>query len=185
MTEQHKTSADAKRDVIAAKNRLADLRKEYKRVVLDLREANKAAARQRAEAARGGESAAGVAADLDVQGLRSRKDELPFEIWAAELAVEELKIEQYNAESHEAIARHEEARRVLEEIEPEFLEMKAKYERAVADVHNGPHDLHRSNLLRVAKQRIADLEENYPGHDDQDGEEISFVPRRARVRVAG
>lgn len=154
---------EAKKALRDAQQRHQSLAREESQVAQDLTAASREAARQRAEAARRGESAATVSADMDLEAYRERQRQLPLERWAAELAVEESKLALYDAEDRLSVARVEEANDRFRRLQPRFEDLKARYEKARAESSRDPVPYHRTILRKDAKSRLQHLEEHYPG----------------------
>lgn len=118
---QTKINTSELRDQLkAAEARQRELALEHANIEADIREASKLAARQRADAARHGESVSAAAADMDVEHLRRRRDELPWELWAARITTAQLsrdlhqvELEEAEAESRQASIEFEGAQRGL------------------------------------------------------------------------
>lgn len=171
MTEQNPNSAvelaaaavrSKKDDVRAAEIRLIELLDERARVDRELQEASINAARQKARAARNGESIASPA-DLDASQLRERRLELPYEVHAQEIFVFESKIALYDAEDADRRARHEAAEAVYVEVKGRFEAVEAEFKSARANRVDATRSFHQSTLRKVATDAISDLEANPPG----------------------
>lgn len=150
-------------DAIQAEQRLRNLSQEATDLPGKLRDAIGEAAKQRAEKARQGESAAHVTADLDIEGLRQRQDQVKLELWAQRIAVEEARIGLYGAEEAQAVEEHKEARARFESIKPRYDEIRQEYEAAQRAASRDPYDSHRTDLVKEARAKLAELEGSYPG----------------------
>ena len=109
MTEVKINIEDLRQHLRAAEARQRALVEESRTIEADTREAAKTAARERAQAARNGESVAHIAADLDIEHLRSRRDELPWELWSARITTAQLARDLHQAELEEAEAESRQA----------------------------------------------------------------------------
>ncbi len=124
MTTTKTSTEELRQQLQAATQRQQDLATEHANLEADIREASTQAARQRAEAARHGESVSTAAADMDVEHLRRRREELPFELWAARITTAQLSRDLHQAEllelqgeDRESAAALEAAQRALKEAE--------------------------------------------------------------------
>lgn len=116
-----------------------------------------------AEKARAGESAAYAAADLTVEELRQRQEQIKLQLWASRVAVEEARLALYDAQDTLSRHDHAEAERHLEEIRPAFEKLKARFEEAQRLANRDPVPYHQTTLKKTAKDRLKELESSYPG----------------------
>lgn len=100
---------DLKDQLQAAQHRQKDLAAEHAGIDQQIQEAARQAARQKAEAARNNETLGAVAADMDIEELRRRREALPFELWAARITMAQLARDLHRAELEEAEAESEKA----------------------------------------------------------------------------
>jgi chromosome segregation ATPase len=159
------TIEDLRQRLEDAQRRREELRLEGQELPARIREVSQAISRQKADAARRGEPAAGVAAELDLAALQEREKQLPLEMWVARLtAAEEVARDLHQAELEEAVRERDETRAAAEVAEHRFNEAKQAHEEA----------WDRSNMASVRAQnlqiRLRDLDksiqaisEDYPG----------------------
>ncbi len=165
-TEKKAAIEDLKESFNAAQQRHRDLVQEDRALPIQIRDASRRAARQKADDARNGDSGQTLtteAADLDAHELRDRETALPFEIWAQRLVVSEIDRDLHAAE--------------LEAVEAELKNTGPAYQAAQRDLaiaekkHGDAYSAHtgaasRADLLRTklrdAQQAISELEEAHP-----------------------
>ena len=154
---------EARRAHADAQQRVRELAQEEQQVAQDLRDAVDLAAAQRAEAARAGESTFAVAADLDTDALRQRKEQLPLQLWAARVAEVEAELAKYEAEDELALAEGKEAK-------ARWQAKKAEHERVTKELRAVEGDAFRDRVPYItmlrrgeAQDRLKQLQGNYPG----------------------
>lgn len=153
----------ARQDLAGAEQRLRDLSQEASALPDQLRDALGQAAKERAEAARRGESAAYAPSDLTVEELRQRQGQIRLELWASRIAVEEARLALYAAEEELEKAKQADAQQALDEIAPAYEKLRQRYEAARGAASLDYFNLHRSDLKQESRDRLAELQASYPG----------------------
>lgn len=128
-----------------------------------INEAMREIAQRKAGAARSGEAVATAAEDLDVRGLRERRDELPFERWAAALHTAQLEYDLADAQYEIAVEDEKAAEPKLMQAQRDFDQAKADLEAARGAVNGAAGRQSRYSLLRRdAREKLKELEGNPP-----------------------
>jgi len=166
-TEKQATIEDLKESFNAAQQRHRELVQEHRELPTQLRNASRRAARQKADAARNGDSGQTLtttAADLDAHELRDREAALPFEIWAQQLVVAELDADLHRAELaavEEELKNtgpaYESARQDLADAEQRMAQAYSAHTSAASRASTLSVKIRDANLV------VAELEENAPG----------------------
>ena len=166
-TEKKAAIEDLKEDLAGAQERHRDLVQEDRALPTQLRDASRRSARQKADAARNGDSGQTLtttAADLDAHELRDREAAIPFEIWAQNVVVAEIDRDLHRAELaevEELLRRtgpaYEDAREDLALAEQRMAQAYSSHTGAASRAST------LSVKLRGAKEAVAELEENAPG----------------------
>jgi chromosome segregation ATPase len=165
-TEKQATIEDVKENLAAAMLRMNELTEELRSLPIQLQDASRRVARERAASAREGQSGSqllAVASEHDVAELRDRDAALPLEVWSQSLVVAELESAACAAE--------------IEAVEEELKETRKAWERSQRNLalaesaHADAYAAHTSAAsrkdtlsvsLRGAKEAVADLEESPP-----------------------
>ena len=163
---QQATVEDVKENLNAAMLRLNELAEESRNLPIQLRDASRRVARERAESARQGQAGSqllAVASEHDVAELRDRDAALPLEVWSQSLIVAELEsaacaagIEAVEEELKHTGPAHETAQRNLAIAE------KAHGDAYAAHASAASRKDALSAKLRDANLAVAELEEDVP-----------------------
>ncbi len=146
----------------AAQQRQRDLIQEHASIDQEIQEAARTAAKEKAAAARAGESMA-VAADLDVEHLRRRLDELPWEIYGARITSAQLARDLHQAELEEATAESRKASEAFAAAQEKAREAEAIRDRAFARHSAAGAKVNRARgQIREAGRTLEQLEEAPP-----------------------
>lgn len=161
--QQISTTADELRDQLrAAEQRQRQLEYEHKNIDAEITEAARTAAREKAQAARNGEGFA-VPADLDVEHLRRRREELPFEVWSARITTTQLTRDARRAELEEASAESRKAAEDFAQAQDAARKAEEVRDRAYARHSGSGARLQRLNReIKDATRTLQSLEESPP-----------------------
>ncbi len=165
-TEKKAAVEDLKTNLAAATLRLNELAEESRNLPIQLRDASRRVARERAASAREGQSGSqllAVASEHDVAELRDRDAALPLEIWSQSLIVAELESAACAAEID---AVEEELKRTGPAYETARQDLALSEQRMAQAYSSHAGAASRKDTLSVklrdANLAVAELEEDVP-----------------------